>query len=130
MLIPLELERERPFFESAPLVDIGGRSPFFDECIQILGYIGYPPATAKVYTKRSSYLPNQVFLPLASKVLFLKITRTWLIKRKIHFLLFFYLEYRTSGKTPKNLLQRSGAKGLHFLVLQYWLNIEYHHPRQ
>ena len=31
ILTPLELEREKPLFENAPLVDVGERYPFYDE---------------------------------------------------------------------------------------------------
>ena len=30
ILTPLELEREKPLFENAPLVDVGERYPFYD----------------------------------------------------------------------------------------------------
>ena len=31
ILTPLELEKEKPFFENAPLVDLGGEFPFYEE---------------------------------------------------------------------------------------------------
>ena len=33
ILTPLELEREKPLFENAPLVDVGEKYPFYDEYI-------------------------------------------------------------------------------------------------
>ena len=37
ILTPFELEKERPLFESVPLVDIGPRFPFYDEYMSSAG---------------------------------------------------------------------------------------------
>ena len=42
VLTPFELEKEKPLFEDAPLVDIGCKYPFFDEYMAGIGSVTNP----------------------------------------------------------------------------------------
>ena len=64
VLTPLELEREKPFFIDAPLVDIGDKDPFFDEYMAGIGAFSNP---SEILTSMQIFLVG-LFVPYCGNI--------------------------------------------------------------